>query len=495
MPPALRINPERRRHAAVIAGPILFLALLFGFDPVPAQPAVGRTLAVAAWLAFYWLTEAIPVAATALLPVVLLPMLGVMDAAAVAGAYVNDLIFLFIGGFLLAIGMQEWGLHRRVALRILAWIGRSPSTLLLGVFGATWMISWWVNNTATTLMMLPIVLAVATKLEERSGPDARPLTTAMLLAVAYGASIGGMATLIGTAPNIVFSRVYTLSFPEAPPVTFLAWMAVAAPISTAIGALAFAYLRARFLRGCRVEVDREVIRAEQRSLGAVTFEERTIFVTFLVFVVLVVTRADVVVGDTVLKGWASRLGVGALVGDGAVAIAAALALFVIPARSRPGFVLEAPSIGKLPWEIMILFGGGFALAEAFQVSGASLYLGERLSGLAGAPDLVVLLAMCALVAFLSELASNTALAQVVLPVLASMAAVTGMHPLLLMVPATLAASCGFMLPVATPPNAIVFATRRVRTSEMVPAGFVVDWIGIVVIALAMVLWGRRVLGV
>ncbi|HXV13896.1 MAG TPA: SLC13 family permease, partial [Candidatus Krumholzibacteria bacterium] len=490
-----RIPAARRQQVAIATGPLIFLVLLFGFHPVPEQPAVGRTLAVAAWLAVYWLTEAIPLAATALIPVVLFPLLGVMDATAIASEYVNDLIFLFIGGFLLAIAMQEWGLHRRVALRILAWIGHSPATLLLGVMGATWAISWWASNTATTLMMLPIVLALAAKLEERSGPEARPLTVALLLSVAYGASIGGMATLIGTAPNIVFLRVHALSFPDAPPLTFLTWMAVAAPISTAVGVLAFLYLRARLLRGCRVDVDREMLRAERRSLGAISFEERTVFAVFLVFVALVVTRADVVVGETTIRGWASRIGVGNRMGDGAVAIAAALALFVVPARTRPGFVLEAPAIAKLPWDIVVLFGGGFALAEAFQVSGASHYLGEQLAGLAGAPPLLVMFAVCAVVCFLSELASNTALAQVVLPVLGSMATVTGMHPLFLMVPATMAASCGFMLPVATPPNAIVFGTRRIRTGEMVRAGFAIDWIGIIVVTLAMYTWGRWVLGI
>ncbi|HEU4929091.1 MAG TPA: DASS family sodium-coupled anion symporter [Candidatus Krumholzibacteria bacterium] len=484
-----------RQLAAMVVGPSVFALMLLFFDPVPDKPAVARTLAVAAWLALYWLTEAVPLAATALLPVVLFPLLGVMDAQTTAGAYVNDLIFLFIGGFLFAIAMQEWGLHRRVALRIMAAIGKGPSTLLLGVMGATWMISWWVNNTSTTLMMLPIVLALSLKLEEQSPDVARTLTPAMLLGVAYAASIGGLATLIGTAPNIIFSRVYSVAFPDAPPVTFLAWMAVAVPISTVLGALTFAYLRARFLRGCAIDVDRELVRSEQRALGRISFEERTVFVVFLVFVALIVSRADVVVGNTTLHGWASRIGVDKLVGDGAVAVGAALVLFVIPSRSQAGFVLEAPAIVKVPWDIVILFGGGFALAEAFQSSGASQYLGEQLAGLAGAPLLVILLAVCASVCFLSELASNTALAQVVLPVLGSMASVTHVHPLLLMVPAAMAASCGFMLPVATPPNAIVFATRRVRARDMIRAGFVVDLFGILVIALAMFVWGRWVLGI
>ncbi len=488
-------NRKALQFAAIAAGPTAFALLLLFFDPVPGRPEIARTLAVAVWLALYWLTEAIPLAATALIPVVLFPLLGVMDASATASAFVNDLIFLFIGGFLLAIAMQECGLHRRIALRIMAKIGKSPSTLLLGVMAATWMISWWVNNTSTTLMMLPIVLALLLKLEEQSPNVAHTLAPAMLLAVAYAASIGGMATLIGTAPNIIFSRVYSLSFPDLPPVTFLAWMAVAVPISTVLGGLTFAYLRARFLRNCTIDVDRELVRSELRSLGRASFEERAVFVTFLAFVVLIVSRADVVVGDTTMRGWASRIGLRDFVSDGTVAIGAALTLFVVPARSRPGFVLDSPALGKLPWEIVILFGGGFALAEAFQVSGASQYLGGQLAGLAGAPPLVVLLAVCTAVCFLSELASNTALAQVTLPVLGSMASVTDLHPLLLMVPAAMAASCGFMLPVATPPNAIVYATRRVRSRDMVRAGFAIDLIGIVVIALAMFLWGRWVLGI
>jgi sodium-dependent dicarboxylate transporter 2/3/5 len=208
-----------------------------------------------------------------------------------------------------------------------------------------------------------------------------------------------------------------------------------------------------------------------------------------------VSRADVTIGTTTLRGWASRTGVEDFAGDGAVAIAAALVLFLIPSRSRAGFVLEAPAVTKLPWDIVILFGGGFALAEAFRVSGASAYLGESLAAFAGAHPLVILLVVCVFVCFLSELASNTALAQVSLPVLGSMAAATEIHPLFLMAPAALAASCGFMLPVATPPNAIVFGTRRVRTSEMVRAGFWIDWIGIATIVLATYTWGRWVLGI
>ncbi len=490
----MTVRREVRARIALAAGALLFFAVLFGADPVPEKPAVGRTLAVAVLMACYWLTEALPMGVTALLPVVLLPLLGVMSPSATASEYMNDLMFMFIGGFLLAIAMQEWGLHRRIALRILLWIGRNAATLLLGVMAATWFISWWVNNTATTLMMLPIVMSLMVKLEERGGVDAARLTTAMLLGVAYAASIGGMATLIGTAPNLVFLRVYSGAFPDAPPVTFLAWMAAAVPVSTTMLLLLYAYFRVTVLRRCNVPIDRGLIRDEHRALGPITFEQRVVLSVFVLFVALIVTRADAVFGETTVRGWATRLGLGERMSDGVVAIGMSLVLFLTPSRSQPGFVLDGAALQKLPWEIVILFGGGFALAEAFQVSGLSEYLGKQLGGVAGAPPIVVLAVVTAAVCFLSELASNTALAQVMLPVLASMAGATGIHPLFLMVPATLAASCGFMLPVATPPNAIVFGTRRVRTADMVRAGFVLDWIGIVVVTVLVYTWGRWVFG-
>jgi len=304
-----------------------------------------------------------------------------------------------------------------------------------------------------------------------------------------------MATLIGTPPNLVFLRVYGLSFPDAPPMSFLTWMTVAVPVATVMLVLTYFYFRAALLRGCRVPIDRGVIRADYLELGAPSFEEKAVAALFGLFVLLLVTRADVSLGAHTVAGWASRIGVGGRVSDGAVAIGVACLLFVIPARARRGFILEGDAIARLPWDIVLLFGGGFALAEAFQTSGLSGYIGDRLVGLAGAPPIVMVLVMATVVCFLSELASNTALSQVMLPVVASMARATGIDPRSLMVPATMAASCGFMLPVATPPNTIVFGTRRVRTGEMIRAGFAIDWIGIVVITILLYTWGRWVLGI
>ena len=484
---------SRWRGLALALGPVLFFVFLFGVHPVADRPEVGRTLAVAVLMAAYWLTEALPLGVTALLPVVLLPLLGVMDAGAVASEYMNDLIFLFLGGFLLAIGMQTSGLDRRIALRILGWIGRSPAMIVLGVMGVTWMISWWVSNTASMLMMIPIILSLAGRLEDGSRASGA-LTKTMLLGSAYAASVGGMATLIGTPPNLVFARVYALAAPDATPVTFLSWMLVAVPVSVVMFVLIFLYFRMTALRRCDLPMDRGAIRAEHRGLGAMPFAQRVVFGLFLVFVLLVVTRADLDLGGVSIRGWASRAGLAGRIGDGAVAIAVAVLLFVIPARSRPGAVLDGSAFSRLPWDVVILFGGGFALAEAFQVSGLSEFLGGRLGGLASAPPLVMIFVLVAGVCFLSELASNTALAQVSLPVVAAMATAQGIHPLLLMLPATLAASCGFMLPVATPPNTIAYGTHRVTVRDMVRAGWVIDWIGIAVVTILVYTWGRWVLG-
>ncbi|MDH4038219.1 MAG: SLC13 family permease [Candidatus Krumholzibacteria bacterium] len=484
----------RMRILALLLGLVLFVLVLVGVNPVPERPEVGRTLAVAVLMAMYWLTEAVPLAVTALFPVVLLPLFAFASAGQVAAAYMNDIIFLFLGGFMLAIGMQTTGLDRRIALRILVWIGKSPAMILLGVMGVTWMISWWVSNTASMLIMIPIILSLVGSVEHEDRAAAQGLTRAMLLGAAYAASVGGMATLIGTPPNLVFSRVYAMAAPGVTPVTFLSWMLMAAPVSVVMFVLLFLYFRATALRGCAVVVNRGLLRRDYAGLGRMPFEQRVVMVLFFVFVALVVTRADLTLGDTTVRGWASRGGFAGRVGDGVVAVGVAILLFMVPARSRPGPILDASAFGKLPWDVVILFGGGFALADAFQRSGLSDYLGASLGGLAGVPPLLMIFLLVAGICFLGELASNTALAQVSLPVLAALATAKGMHPLLLMLPATLAASCGFMLPVATPPNTIVYGTHRVTARDMMRAGWVVDWIGIVLVTLFTYTWTRWVLG-
>jgi sodium-dependent dicarboxylate transporter 2/3/5 len=491
---------ERRvtlaRRVFIAAGPALFFVFLAFVDPVPDNPAVGRTLALAVWMALYWLTDAVPIAATALLPIVLLPFLGVMKAGEVAPLYINNVIFLFLGGFLIAGAMERWELHRRIALRVILTVGASPARLLFGFMLGIWFLSQWLSNTAATLMMVPIVMAIAARFEHAGAKeDAAALTVSLLLGVAYASSIGGMATLIGTPPNLALVRIYALTFPSAPEITFLGWMAFALPLSALMFVLAFVYLRAFVLKGHTLTLERGVLRGEYEALGPMSYEERCVLWGFGAFVLLILTRSDVTVGTVALGGWASRVGVDAYVGDGTVAVAVALLMFAVPARSRHGFLLDTESIRRLPWDIVVLFGGGFALAGAFYESGLSEYLGGRLAVLHGVHPIVMVAAICTLLTFLTELTSNTATTQVVLPIVASLCVAIGVHPLLLMVPATLSASCAFMLPVATPPNAIVFGTNRLRVGDMVRAGFALNWIGVVVITILVYTLGRWVFGI
>jgi sodium-dependent dicarboxylate transporter 2/3/5 len=456
------------KRVFILIGPLLFLAVLLGPDPDPERPAVGRTLAVAVWMAFYWLTEAVPLA---------------------------NVIFLFIGGFLIAGAMERWELHRRVALRIILLIGRGPSRLLFGFMLGNWFLSQWISNTAATLMMVPIVMALAVKFEEKVGEDARALTVCLLLGIAYASSVGGMATLIGTPPNLAFARIFELSFPNAPEMTFLGWMTFALPLSALMFALVYTYLRVFILKGLRVRLDGDLIREEYNALGKLTYEEKRVLWAFAAFVVLILTRSDVTIGSLVLKGWASRIGVAGYVGDGTVAIMVSLVLFALPAKSKRGFIMDSSSIRRLPWDIIILFGGGFALAKAFQVSGLSAFIGERLTILQHVHPIIIVAAICTLITFLTELTSNTATTQVVLPIIASLCVALELNPLFLMVPATISASCAFMLPVATPPNAIVFGTHRLRIQHMARTGFALNWIGVVVITLMMFFVGRWVFGI
>jgi sodium-dependent dicarboxylate transporter 2/3/5 len=477
------------------AGAVLFFVFWVFVHPDPGNPLVGKALAVAVLMAFYWLTEAVPMAVTALIPVVAFPFLGVLTGREVAPLYINNIIFLFIGGFLLAISMERWNLHRRIALRILLAVGRNPTWLLFGFMAASWVLSGWVSNTATTLMMVPIVMALAAKFEEKGGPHATALTVCLLLGIAYASSIGGMATLIGTAPNLSFARIFSQTFPEAPEVTFLGWMAFAVPVSAVMMLVTFGYLRVVVLKHSPLALETDVVREEYDGLGSMTYEEKCVFWTFCAFIVLIVTRGDVHIGDSVVQGWASRIGVGEYVTDGTVSVAVALLLFFIPARREGGAVLSVDALPRLPWDIIILLGGGFALAKAFQVSGLSGYLGGQLSALKGVHPFILLLAVCGLITFLTELTSNTATTQVVLPIIASMAVALGINPLFLMVPVTISASCAFMLPVATPPNAIVFGTHRLRVSQMARVGLALNLTGIVTISTLMYLVGRAVFGI
>ncbi|MDE2887153.1 MAG: SLC13 family permease [Gemmatimonadota bacterium] len=485
----------KMQRIGLIAGPVLAIALLLFTDLEPGRPAVTRTAAVALLMAVWWMTEAVPLAATALLPVVLFPLLGIMGGKKVAPIYFNHVIFLFVGGFMVALAMQRWNLHRRIALRVLLWCGVRPRRILLGFMVSTAFLSMWISNTATTMMMVPIVLAVVLKLEE--GAAQGKLATGLFLGVAYGASIGGVATLVGTPPNLSFARILNIHFPDAPEISFANWFLFAFPISVLF--LVVAWILLSWLHaGGRQErtFDQRVLRDQYEALGPLSYEEAVVLADFVLLAFLWLFRNEIRVGDTVIPGWSGLFPGGVYLNDGSVAMGMALLLFLIPARGGSAEkILDRETVAKLPWHIILLFGGGFALATGFIESGLSLWFGHRLAGLSAVHPLLLVAVLCLMITFLTELTSNTATAEMFLPILAALGVAIQVNPLLLMIPATLSCSFAFMLPVATPPNAIVFGTDRVRMTDMVRVGLILNLTGVAIVAGAIYLLGGSALGI
>ena len=475
---------DRKRVIGLFAGLLLALLLLIFGDLVPGQPVVTRTAAVAVLMAAWWVTEAIPIAATALIPIALFPLLGITSGRMVAGTYFNSVIFLFIGGFIMALAMERWDLHKRIALRIVMIIGASASRLLLGFMVATAFLSMWISNTAAAMMMVPIALAIIMRLrDELQMGERRRFSIGLLIGIAYSASIGGTATLIGTPPNLAFSRIFAIEFPNAPVITFANWLVFGLPFAVIFLMCAWVLLRIVFLRGIHLpNVDRSLFAEEYRRLGRMRYEEKVVLILFVLLALLWVTRSNLTLGSLTIPGWSSLLPSPSFIDDGTVAIAMSLLLFVIPSREQHGErLMNWETAVRLQWGIVILFGGGFALAAGFSESGLSTWIAGQLAGLKGMPTLFLVVAVCTMLTFLTELTSNTATIQLALPLLGSLAIAVEVNPLLLMIPATLSASCAFMLPVATPPNAIVFGSGDVRIADMMRSGIFMNLLGILLI--------------
>ena len=445
--------------------------------------------AVAIWMAIWWITEAVPLAVTALLPVVVFPLLHIMPGKKVAPLYFNSVIFLFLGGFILALAMQRWNLHRRVALLIVRWLGVGQRRLMLGFMLATAFLSMWISNTATTMMMMPIALAVILKLEDEGGSER--FGTGLLLAIGYAASLGGIATLVGTPPNLSFARILAIVFPEAPEISFAQWMLLALPLSVVMMAITWLFLSYRFAGG-QTTGNRENFDEELARLGPLSREEKLVALVFVAMATAWLTRSNLSIGAFTFEGWASRLDLTGLADDGTVAIGFSILLFLLPARDG-GRLMAWKDCEQVPWGIVLLFGGGFALAAGFKESGLSVWSGERMAGLGQLGGITVVLAICLTITFLTELTSNTATTEMVLPILAASGVAMGVNPLMLMVPATLSASCAFMLPVATPPNAIVFGTGRIKMAEMAKTGIALNILGAIAITLLIYFLGGPIL--
>lgn len=474
-----------RSLTGYIIGPGAFFYLICFAHLDPEKPAVTYTLAVGLLMAILWITEIVPLAATSLLPVVLFPLLGIMDGKDVSATYFNHVIFLFIGGFLVALAMQRWNLHRRIALRILMLTGSRPASILLGFMLSTAFLSMWISNTACAMMMIPILISVMQKLEETTEKSVMSkYAVGLLLGVAYSASIGGIATLVGTPPNLSFVRIFQIMFPDAPEVSFTEWFLFAFPV--AICLLAFVWWLLYFMYGPKKghwnALEKGIFRQQYKALGPMGFEEKVILADFILLALLWLSRSDLDFGSVKIPGWGNIFDNPEFVNDGTVAIMMAVILFFIPSKNDNGQkILNWETAGKLPWHIVLLFGGGFALATGFKESGLSVWFGEQLNWLSGLHPFIIILMISLLVTFLTELTSNTATTEMILPILAGLAVSIEVNPLFLMLPATLSASMAFMLPVATPPNAIVFGTNRLTIADMAKTGLVINLVGAIII--------------
>jgi len=485
---------DRRQKIGLVAGPVLFAAIMLAPTPEGLSAGGQAVAATTAWVAAWWIGEAIPIPATSLLPIVLFPLTGALDVDATTAPYANDLIFLFMGGFFIAMAMQRWNLHRRIALRTIRVVGAGPKRIILGFMIATAFLSMWVSNTATAMMMTPIGLAVilqTSDIVDRTDTDIPTeqgefnFGTGLMLCIGYAASVGGVGTIIGTPPNLVLVGAINETFDQT--ISFAQWMLYGVPIA-ALGVVIIWVYVTRFIIPPKMDTlpgGMEIIDEEINALGSMTREEKLVLVVFTATAAAWISRSFVL--EPVIPG----------IADSVIAIVGALALFLIPAREDDGsftFLLDWETAVNIPWGIILLFGGGLSIAAGFEETGLAEWLGGLLSGLEGVSIVLVMAVVVLLTIFMTEVTSNTATTAMLMPIMASLAVGLAIHPYGIMIGAATAASFAFMLPVATPPNAVVFGTGYITMPQMAKTGFGLNIIGILlVIALALtwlpLIWG------
>jgi len=472
------------KRSGLIAAILLSTIILLFVDLDRSNHQVTIMTSIAVLMSILWITEAIPLAATSLIPLILFPLFGILKTSEIAGSYINSIIFLFIGGFMIAIAMERWGLHKRIALKIITIVGGSPNSIIFGFMIAACFLSMWVSNTATILMMLPIALAIIKRMENQFGKDqTHNFTLALLLGVAYSCTIGGLGTLVGTPPNLVFVKTLNILYPNAPEISFSKWMLMAFPITLLLLlSTSFLLTKILFKNDRSLTVSSDFIKEEYNKLGRFTFEEIIVSVLFTITALLWIFRSDINFGIFKIPGWSNLFVQPDYINDGTVAVTMAFILFLIPSRKMTTTILNKDVFVNIPWSVVLLFGGGFALAKGFTSTGLSLYIGHQLSGLSSLPHFLMIIIIATSISFLTELTSNTATTQMILPILASVSIAIGLHPMLLMLTATLSASMAFMLPVATPPNTIIFASGRVKIYEMAKTGILLNILGIIVVS-------------
>lgn len=485
MPPGYK-TPQK---IGLLLGPALFFAVILFFFPEGLSHEGRMVLATTLWVAAWWITEAVPIPAASLLPIVLLPLTGALEGSVVTASYGDPIVFLFLGGFLIALAMERWNLHKRIALHIISVVGTSTSRIVLGFMAATGFLSMWVSNTAAVMMMLPIGTAIIYQVSDVMKAERKDLAAekekfskALIFGIGYAGTIGGLGTLIGTPPNLILAASFKTLYGVE--ISFGGWMAFAVPVVVILLLAVWLYLTkvAHPIQMKQLPGRKELIQAEKRKLGKISFEESMVLLIFSFAAFMWVTRTFL--WDGKIPG----------IDDTMIAIFAASLLFLIPSLNKGGRILDWNVSKDLPWGILLLFGGGLALAAGFKETGLAEWIGGRLTVLDGFHFVVIVIVSTALVLFLTEITSNTATATMILPVLASLALALNVHPFALMVPAAMAANCAFMLPVGTPPNAIIFASGKLKISEMVKTGFVINIFTLILIIGAVFyilphLWG------
>tara|TARA_B100001057_G_scaffold294504_1_gene294586 strand:- start:11933 stop:13396 length:1464 start_codon:yes stop_codon:yes gene_type:complete len=462
------------KNIGLISGPLSFLLILFFFQPNGLDPEAKAILASTVWIAIWWITEAIPIAVTALLPIILFPLTGGLSLTETTASFGHKYVFLYIGGFIIAIAIQKWNLHKRIALNIINLIGTNIVNIILGFMLATAFMSMWISNTATSVMMLPIALAIVAQL--RDNPETKEdenlnFGKALMLAIAYSASIGGVATLIGTPPNLVLAGVVEETFGYE--ITFAKWFQFGFPISMFLLFICWKYLtslafkfKQKTFPGGRAEISKQLI-----ELGSISYEEKLVCGVFAMTAFAWITRSFLL--EPIIPG----------IDDTIIAIIGAIVIFLLPTKNNKRRLLNWEEAVELPWGILLLFGGGMALAAGFKESGLALWIGTQMTLLDGVSLFLLVFILISSVNFLTEITSNLATTAMLLPILYPMAMTLDVHPFVLMVSATVAASCAFMLPVATPPNAVVFGSGYLRIPDMVRVGIWMNLISILLLSL------------
>ena len=474
-----------KKNIGLILGPLVYLLIKLFYNPNELSEEGLAILASTLWVAIWWVTEAVPIYVTALIPIILFPLSGGLELKQTTSAYGHKFVFLFVGGFILAIAIEKWRLHKRIALNIINIVGTKKSNIILGFMIATAFLSMWISNTATAVMIMPVGLAIISQLKDNPNTLENENTIfgkTLMLAIAYSASIGGMATLIGTPPNLVLAGVIKTSYDIE--INFLQWMSFGLPISLLLLFICWKYLTsiAYKFKDENFKSGLEEINDQIKNLGKFSYEEKSVLIVFIATALAWITQSFII------KKFITEID------DTIIAIIAAVVLFILPDKSGDNKLLSWSDAVKLPWGILLLFGGGMALAKGFDSSGLAVWIGNQMNFFSDIPLIILLLVLIAMVNFLTEITSNLATTAMLLPVLVALANTIDINAYYLLVGATVAASCAFMLPVATPPNAVVFGSKILNIDDMIKKGFWMNIISIFILTAAVywilpLIWG------